>query len=573
MNRSVCFLLALWAAGSTVAAQPYRDVALEAGLGAILRASGAAVADIDLDGDLDLYVVSPEERVEGDPTTYNHLFRNLGDGTFENITAGSGIEPFDGGYRRGQQGNRFGVAWGDYDGDRLPDLFLARVGPERLYRNRGDGTFEDVTVQAGVFGRDDTANDVAGAWTDLDGDGDLDLYVSAWIGPNRYYRNEGDGTFTEMAAELGIVDGGFTWGVLPWDVDEDGRLDLYVVNDFGPNRLYVQQTDGTFLEDTDAWAVGDPGNGMGVALADVNDDGRGDIYVTNIYDRQPNPLYVRHGQQYIDRASDYGVQDAGWAWGVEFFDADHDGDLDLYVVNGFPTDPATNRFFERDGAGFTDVSMGSGTDGAPEARALVVFDREGDGDLDLFVGNFRAPSVLLDRDDPAGNWIGFDLDQPGMNRWAVGAEILLESGGRTMRRYLDGMDMLGQSLVPAHFGLGSSETAERVEVHWPDGVVEVWLGLEAGRYHTLVRGTSTAVETPPDASGDAAPWPNPAAGWVTVPAREGAVEIYDVLGRRRAHRPLDARGRVSLEGMPPGVLFLRTARGAIFSVMHTPEFR
>ena len=556
--RRTAFLLAVWAMAGAAGAQPYRDVTVAAGLGAVLRASGAAVADIDLDGDLDLYVVSPEERVESDPSTWNRLFLNLGDGTFRDITAGSGIEPFDGGYRRGQQGNRFGAAWGDYDGDRLPDLFLARVGPDRLYRNRGDGTFEDVTVRAGVFGRDDTANDTAGVWADLDGDEDLDLYVSSWIGYNRFYRNQGDGTFTEEAAALGVTDDGFTWATLPFDVDRDGRMDLYVVNDFGPNRLYLQQEDGSYAEATAEYGLEDEGNGMGVAVADINGDGEGDFYVTNIADREPNPLFIREGDRFVDLAETYGVEDAAWAWGVEFFDADLDGDEDLYVVNGFPTDPSHNRLFERRGGRFVDVSAGSGADGMPEARALVVFDHDLDGDLDLFVANFRKRSALLERTVTSGNWIGFWLDQPGPNRWAVGARVRVEADGGVLRRFQDGVDFLGQSLVPAHFGLGDAVRADRVVVTWPDGSEESWSGLEAGRYHTLSRGTATALETQPETE-TFVPYPNPAGDRVRMPSDTRTVDIFDASGRRHAHRQGTNGGWLSLRGLPSGVLFVREA--------------
>lgn len=551
-------------------AQPYEDVSAKAGLDVVLRASGIAVADIDLDGDLDVYTVSPEERDESDSTTWNHLLRNNGDGTFEEITEGSGIEPFDGGYRRGQQGNRFGASWGDFDGDRYPDLYLTRIGPERLYRNLGDGTFEDVTVSAGVFGTDDTSHDVAASWADLDNDGDLDLYVSAWIGPNRLYINQGDGRFTEEAAERGVVDDGFTWGALPFDVDGDGLTDLYVVNDFGPNRLYLQQESGVFDEATEAWGLGDEGNGMGVALADVNGDEEADVFVTNIADRTPNPLFIRESPRFINRAATYGVHDAGWAWGAEFFDADNDGDQDLYVVNGFPTDPSSNRFFEaqqtlQNETTYLDQSEVTGTALRQEARALTVFDLEADGDQDLLIGNFREPSVLLERITPPGNWIGFWLDGPEGNRWGVGSTIRLEGTDGVQLRYADGIDMLGQSIQPSHFGLGAAGAPSDVSVTWPDGRVDTWRGLAPGRYHTLVYGavTDREREVPPESA--LAPYPNPTSGrvWLDI---KGPVRVFDVLGRSLGRlTPVD--GALQLAGLPSGPLFLVSPEGDTFSVV------
>ena len=567
MPRSllIAFLLA---ASLSASAQPYSDVTAHAGLAVILRATGMAAADIDLDGDVDLYVVSPEERDETDPTTWNHLFRNRGDGTFEEITTGSGIEPFDGGYRRGQQGNRFGAAWGDYDGDRLPDLFLARIGPERLYRNRGDGTFEDVTVRAGVFGTNDTSNDVAGSWADLDGDGDLDLYVSAWIGPNRLYMNQGDGSFTEEAADRGLVDGGFSWGALPMDVDEDGLTDLYVINDFGPNRLYLQQADGTYLEDTATWGLQDEGNGMGVAQADINRDGKADVFVTNIADRFPNPLFLRESSSFVERAESYGLADTGWAWGVEFFDADNDADQDFYTVTGFPTDPSNNRFLEArqllsGEVLYVDQSERTGTDSRAEARALTVFDPDSDGTLDLLIGNFRSQSVLLKRTSAPGNWVGFWLDGPAENRWGVGSEVTVSAGGRVQSRYMDGIDFLGQSILPAHFGLAGETRVDQVSVRWPDGTEDHWLGIDPGHYHTLRYGGSQSTTVEPDSPvpghSAAPPFPNPATGRVRFQVA-GAITIFDVLGRRLGTRHARS-GVLDISDLPAGPVFLVTPAG------------
>jgi VCBS repeat protein/ASPIC/UnbV protein len=580
VRRSIRLVLSLMilALSTPVYGQPYRDAAVESGLAVVQMASGAAVADYDLDGDLDIYMVSPEEYDSGNPATWNRLFRNRGDGTFEDVTEAAGVMNPDGGYRRGQMGNRFGVSWGDYDGDRFPDLFLTRIGPDRLFHNLGDGTFEDVTVASGVFGTDDSAHDVAGLWCDFDGDGDLDLYVSAWIGENRLYRNNGDGTFTDIAAESGVADNGFTWSSMPLDVNRDGRMDLYVVNDFGANHLYVQSEDGRFEEATAMYGLEDEGNGMGVAMADLNEDGWADIYVTNIAERAANPMFMGGATGFSEQAYDLGIDNAGWAWGAEFFDADLDGDQDLYVVNGFATEPATNRFFERlqtEGGGmfFSDESVGSGIDALTEARSLVVFDREGDGDLDLLVANFRTAPALYERIESGGNWIGFWLEGPPGNVWGVGAEVILEAAGNVQRRYQDGVDFLGQSLVPAHFGLGAGTGIDRVEVRWPNGQVDRWEGLPAGEYHTLSFGASTGTEKPEMGTGQ--PWPgtdkpqgakqlelypNPVSGdvaWITgADYDEVIADVFDVLGRKIATRKMEASGRLDLSGIPQKGLFL-----------------
>jgi ASPIC and UnbV len=216
-----------------------------------------------------------------------------------------------------------------------------------------------------------------------------------------------------------------------------------------------------------------------------------------------------------------------------------------------------------------DVSEGSGADGSPEARGLVVFDAEGDGDLDLFVANFRSQSALLERTNVSRSWIGFWLESPGGNRWGVGAQIAVESGGKTRRRYMDGIDFLGQSILPAHFGLDREGSAERVVVTWPDGSVDSWTDLTAGLYHTLSkgRGTSTAAESEVGQPVAWPPYPIPASTHVFVPVA-GRVDVFDLLGRLLARRAADSNGRVSLGDLPSGVLFLVGANGRAHVVLH-----
>jgi hypothetical protein len=307
---------------------------------------------------------------------------------------------------------------------------------------------------------------------------------------------------------------------------------------------------------------------MGVALADVNLDGKADVFVTNIADRFPNPLFLRESAQFVERAESYGLAETGWAWGVEFFDADNDADQDFFTVTGFPTDPSSNRFLEArqtviGGVVYVDRSEASGTGSRAEARALTVFDPDNDGALDLLVGNFRSPSVLLKRTSGPGNWVGFWLDGPQPNRWGVGAEITLSAGGRVQRRYMDGIDFLGQSILPAHFGLGGETGVDQVSVRWPDGTENHWFGVDSGQYHTLEysESQSTALDSfaKPQSAAASVPFPNPATDHVYVD-RTDTVQIFDLLGRHLATRAARS-GMVDLSGLPQGPVFLVTQSG------------
>ena len=564
------------------AAQQFRMMTAEAGLSSVEKANGVAVADYDGDGDLDVYFVAYPQYDPAQQDTWNRLFRNNGDGTFAEVTAQAGVESRLTGMPRAQMGNKFGAAWGDYDNDGDPDLFLTQIGPDILYQNQGDGTFADVSAQANVAGSG-TNHDTSALWWDYDHDGDLDLYISAWVGPNRLYENLGDGTFADVTAASNLGDTGQTWTSIPLDANRDGLLDLYVVNDFGANRFFRNEGEGVFSDATAAYGLGDEGHGMGVTVGDFNNDGLFDIYLTNDSDFFLNPLYVGTEQgPFYEDAQAMGVSDADWAWGTEFFDYDHDGDADLYAVNGFPTDPGTNYLFanmlaEHDQAVFEDRSVVSGTNGERDARGLAVFDYDGDSKLDLLVANWDGPPYLYRNETDAQGWLMIDLAGTVSNRNAFGATVRVTAGGRTIHRHHDGADFLGQSVKPLHVGLGAAEVVERIVVQWPSGLEEIVEGIAVNQRIRLVegRGIATATEAPPaDRPGFALRGnaPNPFRDATTVSfqlAEAGAVEVavFDLLGRRirtLADGFLSAgTHRVAFEasGLPSGLYVIRFSAG------------
>lgn len=515
------------------------------GLGLARHSNGVAVADYDVDGDLDVYIVATAQYDEADENTWNRLFQNQGDGTFTDVARQAGVLSTLQHQENGSMGNKFGAAWGDYDNDGAPDLFLTNLGPDELYRNNGDGTFTDVTGQAGVAGRADDHNTSA-VWWDYDLDGDLDLYVSAWLGENIFYENLGDGTFRNITARSGLGDNGQTWTAIPIDANHDGLPDIYVVNDYGANKFYVNQGNGGFREATQEFGLEDEGHGMGVDVADYNNDGFFDIYLTNISDIVPCPLFTNTGDgRFVNNARQLGVDDTGWAWGTQFFDCDHDGDQELYVVNGFKIDPGNNYFFdnllERGNPGFLDVSETSGTDGDFEARGLVVFDYDSDGDLDLLVANWWKPPYLYENQSATGNWLKIVLQGTMSNINGVGATVHVKVGGRTLHRANDGVDFLGQSITPVHFGIGQFREVDEIKVKWPSGTEDILTDVAANRIVHITEGGGevTQVEEAPATEVDfklIGNYPNPFNGVTTVEfalPKSGLVEftVRDVLGR------------------------------------------
>lgn len=567
------FALLCIALAPTLQAQTFRIATEEAGLApeGAEDFNGVAVADYDMDGDLDIYMVAYRQYDPDLPLTWNRLFRNEGNGQFIDVTAEAGALSKVRGFDRGGMGNKFGASWGDYDNDGDPDLFLTNVGPEQLFRNEGNGTFTDVTEEAGLTHSDD-GHTSSSVWWDYDLDGDLDLYIGVWAGTtsaNRFYQNEGDGTFVDITESTGLGDEGRTWTSMPIDANRDGRIDLYVVNDFGPNKFYENQGNGSFREATAEYGLEDPGHGMGVTVGDYNNDGLFDIYLTNIAEYFPNPLFLNTGDaSFENHAEAMGVQDAGWAWGTEFFDCDHDGDLDLYVANGYLIDRGSNHFFTNQLFGnnepiFENRSVSSGADGFGESRGLTVFDYDDDGDLDLLVANWSEPPSLYANESPSLNWLKIDLEGTVSNRDAFGATVRISSQTNTVYRHNDGVEFLGQSIQPIHVGVGYATMIDEIAVTWPNGTVDFVYDVAANQTIKIVEGhglSSTSIETP-DTPADALtlyhPFPNPFHSSTTLTFNlpgPGDVEVtvYNVLGQEVLNKRVafDVAGRqhVALDG-------------------------
>jgi hypothetical protein len=491
---------------------------------------GAAVGDFNNDGLLDIFVTNSAGR--------NALYRNNGDGTFSDVADALGVA--------GPLRSAYGAGWADYDNDGHLDLFVAAYGESRLYRNEGPPSFRftDVTQAAGVGDPDGTYRTSGVAWGDFDGDGFLDLLVvrhldesdpgvffhsprnlSTAVRSLALYRNNGNGTFTDVTHLLGdaslypsnVKGAGFTPAFV--DYNNDGRLDVYVVNDFGvfnhPNVLW--RNDGP--DGRGGWRFTDVSResgadlaiyGMGLAIGDYNNDGHLSFYMSDI---GPSKLLRNQGNgtfAEVAEAAGVGrgvVPDPGFpdnrsvGWGVAFFDFDNDGWLDLYLVAGFmDAEPATNLthqpnalFRNRADGTFEDVSAGSGVDDAGAGREVAVADFDGDGRLDLFVVNIgtraQDPGVshlYLNRTPEAGNWLAVKPVGTRSNRDGIGTRIEVRAGGLTRVGVMGARQgHVSHSVVPVHFGVGAATQAE-VIVRWPGGAVQTYKDVAVKQLLTVV---------------------------------------------------------------------------------------
>jgi hypothetical protein len=494
--------------------------------------AGCAFFDYDNDGWMDIYLVNSGkcDFYDPNPPLRNALYRNNRDGTFTDVTEKARVRA--GGFGQG-------VAVGDYDGDGFPDLYVTQYGRSILYHNNGDGTFTDVTEKAGVAAPGWSSSAV---WFDYDNDGRLDLFVCQFVEfskalnkscgpgeegkhgyciprlyqptPSWLFHNNGDGTFTDVSKASGIGKySGKAWGVVATDINNDGRLDLFVANDTVANFLFMNRGQGRFEEIATQAGVayssdGRARSGMGVDSADFNEDGWMDLFVANI-DREMFSIYQNsHDETFDDQAGSTGIGAATRlmsGWGLKFFDYDNDGNLDLFLANGNPDDLIESlhsqvkyqeplMLFRNTGKSFQNVSVESGPVFAKplSARGMAIGDFDNDGAVDVLVSvNDAAPVLLRNRIGNQNHWLGIKLAGKKSNPDAIGARMTYQSGELKRSRTKVG----GGSYLSSHdprivLGIGKRTKIDWVEIKWPQpgGAVERFTELPIDRYITIVEG-------------------------------------------------------------------------------------
>jgi enediyne biosynthesis protein E4 len=530
----------------------FRDDAESAGLRFVYRneptpmcrlpesiGGGVGLIDYDGDGRLDVYCVQgghlPDEIPPPPAPQGDRLFRNRGDGTFEDVTAAAGLTAMPGGYGHG-------VTVGDYDNDGHPDLFVTRWRSYALYRNTGNGTFEDVTVRAGLGGDRDWPT--SSAFADLDGDGDLDLYVGHYCewdpvrtppcphptDPRRHgycvprsiparadhiFRNDA-GRFVDVSEDSGVRAAdrdGRGLGVVAAHLDDDDRIDLYVANDMTANLLFLNRG-GFHLEEAAAEAGvatsahGGYLAGMGIGCGDLDGDGRSDLAVTNFYGESTTFYRNLGGGQFADQTSAFHLAAPTrhvLGFGVAFLDADNDGRLDLAQANGHVNDyrpsipfamPA-QLFLGRQGGRLIEVSSTAGDCWRiPRlGRGLAVGDLDNDGRQDVLIVASGQPLAYLHNQGPAGHYLTLQLEgaSPRSNRDAIGARVTVTVGGRRQfAQRIGGGSYLSAGDPRLHFGLGDATGIEAIEIRWPSGRVDRYTDLFADAAYLLREGEAAA---------------------------------------------------------------------------------
>ncbi|SDN47732.1 Repeat domain-containing protein [Fictibacillus solisalsi] len=511
-----------------------------------LASTGAGVFlnDYNNDGKIDVYLINSKKG------SSNKLYKNKGNNKFEDVTDQAGIGDVN------KEGISETALWFDYDNDGFQDLFVGAWGKSQLFKNNGDGTFTNVTESSGLKAMGYAAKAIA---IDYNRDGNLDLYIGNYFrkdvdlwnlkstkifhndfekarngGENYFFKNNGDGTFTEIGKKLNLDDTGWTLATGMADINNDGYPDIYNANDFGADSLLINKAGKRFEKITQHRGIGeDTYKSMNVDFADVFHDGNFANYVSNIskqkYLLEGNQLWHMNSKgKYVDRAKELDIFQSGWSWGARFFDVNNSGNLSLVVTNGFITGKSRETYwfdmgtlattpgnivedaknwpaigdkdmsgheqkslFLNQGKTFPDVAKDVGITFKKDGRGVAVGDLDNNGTLDLFFANQGAkPKVYTNIQKKPTNWIKIDLKgTPPSNREAIGARLTFHNNGIKTVVEKDGGNSFGSQSDPRiHLGLGKSETLDQLDIRWPSGKKEVFKNIKSNQILSIVEG-------------------------------------------------------------------------------------
>ncbi len=511
--------------------------------------ASVAVGDYDRDGFEDLFMTDSKEDGK------NHLYHNNGDLTFTDVAEESGVANGN-----DAQNASADALWFDYNNDGWLDLLVVRFGHNQLFKNLGNGKFKDVTKESGI---DRYMNAITAIAFDYDHDGYVDLFIGSYFQPINIFNpdtprffpesfetanngggvtvfhNNRDGTFTDVSEKVGIKVSGWTLDLGHGDANNDGWDDLYAACDFGTDRFFVNNGDGTFKDITESAVGFDSKKGMNVDWGDFDNDGLLDIYVTNITDdymREGNFLWHNNGNlTFSDVGRETGTFNTGWGWAGKFLDYDNDGWLDLYVVNGWVSGsnesyvPDIFAMVTKPGVDFADArnwpAMGSkslsgyqkkrlfhnergqifkdeaprhGLDSVKDGRGIGVADFDNDGRLDMVVSNANSEPYFYHNIMPIGpsgpHWVELLLEGTKSNRFGVGAQARFTVAGKTYLRFVNGGNgFASQSTFRIHLGMADQKTVERAEIRWPSGARQVFENLGADHIYKIVEGNPKPV--------------------------------------------------------------------------------
>ena len=488
LSLSVVLLLTTaWLASMSFASTTFTDTTEEAGVGDEGGGTWVAVGDYDNDGDLDIYVSNGFwTRLET-----NVLYRNNGDGTFSDVTRKAGVEAIGEGYP---------TAFFDYDNDGFLDIYVVNYKqPDILYHNNGNGVFTDVSKNAGIEG----GNPGIGlAVFDYDNDGFLDIYVGngdeAGGRINNLHHNNGDGTFEDVAKAAKVrFAAGRNAGPVFCDYDNDGDMDLYAPNSPAGGILFRNNGNGTF-DDVTANAKISSRMNWAAAWGDYDSDGDFDLCVPGCLG-SPNALYRNNGDgTFTEVSKDAGIthRAANSYPGVAFGDYDNDGYLDIYITNTAdqrrgPAPGLSNIMYRNNGDGtFMDVTAEVGLE-RPDNAGGVFLDYDSDGDLDIYMTDYRGANILYRNNGNNNHWLHIKTIGTKSNRNGIGAKVRVVAGGLSMLRMVGVGSCNGQNSLPVEFGLGEHTRADVVEIRWPSGQVDVFKNVPANRMIIVTEGKAS----------------------------------------------------------------------------------